>query len=284
MLEIDIQSIQTVIEKYIDEFHSSPKKLKKSSPFSSCNFKILESLFLNQIMYCITKNEMKSINAKFKDAKKVLVGESNGMKCLEKPLKVKKLLGQGFFGKVYEVDKQTVVKIVKVDLMDQWRQITIDNVKTELKFAEKAGKLGVGPKVYNVYTCCDGLSCYYIIYMEFIKGKTLFEWLSEERTEKEKQHVKSLLQNKLSILHKNKIVHNDIHGDNVFVLMNRNKVKDIVIIDYGIAIDGSNIKLRDYKIDWLFKDIHHGRRQNNYHEITWYVLKRMLDNEDVKIK
>jgi predicted Ser/Thr protein kinase len=241
---------------------------------------MLESLFLNQIMYCITKNEIKSINAKFKDTSKDLVSEGDGMKCLEKPLKVKKLLGEGFFGKVYEVDKKTVVKIVKVNLGNK-RRFNIDNVKSELELSKKAGKLGVGPKVYNVYTCCDGLICYYVIYMEFIKGKTLWQWLSGKRTDEEKQNVKLLLQKKLRILHKNNIVHSDVHGDNIIVISERNKVKDLVIIDYGLAINKSNVKLQDYNIDWIFRDLN--KDQIKYHEITDYVLKRMLDNEDVKI-
>jgi tRNA A-37 threonylcarbamoyl transferase component Bud32 len=121
-----------------------------------------------------------------------------------------KMMGKGLYGRVYETyNKNIVVKLTKQS--------------NELKLAKKAGDLRVGPKVLKSIKKCG----YTLIYME----KTnimLYEWLKKRHTKKTYQQTYNKLMKLVIKLHKNNIVHGDIHIGNIGMIKNR-----WVLIDYG---------------------------------------------------
>jgi len=157
-------------------------------------------------------------------------------------LKLGKIIGRGMYGKVYETNnKNIVVKLTKI--------------LSELKLAKKAGDIGVGPIVFKYVKKCG----YNLIYME--KASIfLYEWLTMRHSKQTYQQTYTKLVKLVEKLHKNNIVHGDIHIANIGMIKNK-----WVLIDYG--------KSHYYKnnntlyIDFIKKIIRSPRHSNKgYHK------------------
>ena len=109
-------------------------------------------------------------------------------------------------------------------------------ITNEFEISRIAGNLGVGPKILDTYTCCsDGGSCYYVLYMELVQGHPLCEWFDLAPSTEAKSKVKQLLDEMMELLHKNGIIHNELHCNNIIVVGKGTKDEDVKIIDYGRA-------------------------------------------------
>jgi tRNA A-37 threonylcarbamoyl transferase component Bud32 len=125
-------------------------------------------------------------------------------------LKLGKIIGRGLYGKVYETNnKNIVVKPTKT--------------LSELKLAKKAGDIGIGPIVLKYVKRCG----YNLIYMERA-SIFLYEWLTKRHSKKTYQQTYTKLVKLIEKLHKNNIVHGDIHIANIGMIKNK-----WVLIDYG---------------------------------------------------
>lgn len=126
-----------------------------------------------------------------------------------------KYLGKGRHGRVYtsKKNKNIVIKIIKKK----------DYNNDEFKFAKKAGDLGIGPKIYKKSTNKD----YVLIYMELITIP-LYKWLLKKHTKKEYDDAYTKLVKLVKKLHKNNIIHGDIHVGNIGLIKNK-----WVLYDYG---------------------------------------------------
>lgn len=278
-MEIDTEQLKTKITEYVGEFYNKPETLKTfNHPF----LKSLVDMLTNEIKNAMILEEIKDLNSLM-----IKGNSNNGLACLKQPIKVQNILGEGAYGKVYKINNKKAAKIVALGTHFIWDEINKlkDTILNEFAICKLAGELGVGPKVYDHYSCCDEKDqCYYVLYMDLLNGKNLHEWFADNPSIAEQQKVKKLLMEKLEILHKNNIIHNDLHRGNVFVISKKSKVEDVFIIDYGLA---SNFKRKmKQSISWETKIVDYLFTNNevNNNDIYNYVVIRLLDNNDIKIK
>ena len=110
----------------------------------------------------------------------------------------------------------------------------------EVFLLEKASNIKVSPKIYDKYMCFHKKSetlSFYIV-MEYIDGVTLEDFLKKKKTLNKKD--KSTLLNMVKKLHKENIIHNDLHAGNIMVTKNHK----FYIIDFGMSK-----QIADFKMD-----------------------------------
>lgn len=151
--------------------------------------------------------------------------------CLAgKKLKVKRKLGSGVFGKVYEINKDLVVKIVDLDY-------EADMFTREVEAGKVAARIGVGPKVVDAFTCTAQRHTHYgLILMEHVKGTTLREWV-EKASGSKKQKMRKDLTALVRKMHSHSLYHNDLWNDQNVMVRPDDKP---VIIDFGLATRSPN--------------------------------------------
>ena len=151
--------------------------------------------------------------------------------CMKK-LVVKKKIGQGFYGNVFEIDDKKVVKIIKFEGKQPMK-----NFIQEVEMMKKSATIGIGPKVFDHYTCCQHFgSCFGIIIMEYINGSTLRDWTAKPHGKKTKDEMLNKIRAAIQKLHAHSIFHNDLHNTNILIAKNGN----VKIIDYGYATGKAN--------------------------------------------
>jgi predicted Ser/Thr protein kinase len=285
-MEIDTKQLKLKIGEYVGEFYNKPETLKTfNHPF----LKSLVDMLTNEIKNSMILEEIKDLNSLM-----IKGNSNNGLACLKQPIKVHNILGEGAYGKVYRINNKKAAKIVALGAHFIWDEINKvkENILNEFAICKLAGELGVGPKVYDHYSCCDEQNqCYYVLYMDLLNGTNLYDWFNDNPSIEEQQHVKQRLVEKLEILHKNNIIHNDLHRGNVFIVNKKNakgksKVEDVFIIDYGLATNfkrkmKQSITWESKAVDYLFASNSNEKKSNDIYN---YVVTRLLDNNDIKIK
>jgi tRNA A-37 threonylcarbamoyl transferase component Bud32 len=279
---INLTDLSSKTNAYIQEFYDAPKVVKNTN---AAHVSLLKSLVGDIVRKQRVMAEIASLNKK-----SIPSGSADdGTACLKRPLKFKKMLGEGYFGKVYKVSSSMAVKIVNLDrerhMRNEKRNGLKAKIEAEFELSKRAGVLGVGPKIYDCYTCCsqDG-ACFQVMYMQLLQGMTLREWIESNPSEALKQKVKDMLKVQLAVLHNNKIMHSDLHQENVLVIGNRKNASGLYIIDYGLATNFKNRVARSIEyernVEHLFEDWrkYDGDRGG---EIETYVIGRMLDNKDI---
>jgi predicted Ser/Thr protein kinase len=136
---------------------------------------------------------------------------------LESPPESKEVLGEGAYGRVFITDQGTAYKE------------TLDGSaisKNEVKLMDEAAKLGVAPELIGTYSEGKQIKGYE---MEMLTGHTPVSGLKGGNSSERSETAESLAQS-LSILHKNGIVHGDLHSENAMVKDGKTK-----LIDYGLS-------------------------------------------------
>ena len=163
-----------------------------------------------------------------------------GGRCL-KQLEIQDELGQGAFGTTYKVKDGKHVRALKIQEINNtntskntFKEVCerLRQIKNEVKNLRHAGNMGISPKVYDDFICIDHLQAkiYSYILMDYIDGEMLGTWLEKNSlTVKDKENLKGMLEK----LHKKKILHQDLHSNNIMVSKN----KKFYIIDYGLSRD-----------------------------------------------
>jgi serine/threonine protein kinase len=159
-------------------------------------------------------------------------------------------LGQGAFGITYLVEKGDKKYALKEQQITTgpWKpskenQLTL--IKNEILISQKMGELAVGPKIYDYYTCIDKSVLQVYILMEYMDGGTLKDWALKNNFTN--QHKKNVLE-KIEKIHKEDVVHYDLHLENILVKEN-NGYPEFYIADFGIGLTLDSIKDRDYTQD-----------------------------------
>jgi serine/threonine protein kinase len=143
-------------------------------------------------------------------------------------------------------DNATFKYLVKLELVnrsDIVRYGDLNEITTSLKkkyetfeIAKKAGKLGIGPKVFDAYECVKDKMVYFVTIMEYLQGKTYLHFYNENKENKDvlDSLVKDI-ETKVKLLNSHYILHKDVHGENIIVMENNGKYH-IKLIDFGNAV------------------------------------------------
>jgi tRNA A-37 threonylcarbamoyl transferase component Bud32 len=128
-----------------------------------------------------------------------------------------KLIGSGAFANVYQSknNKNIVIKVIRNIYFNE----------NEYKFSKKAGKLNIGPTIYKKKKDGD----HTLIYIQKI-DTVLYKWLQKKHSKKEYEDAFNKITKLVEKLHKNNIIHGDIHIGNIGLIKKR-----WVLFDYGDA-------------------------------------------------
>jgi hypothetical protein len=203
--------------------------------------------------------------------------EDEIMKSLKNPEDYKKLkrIGFGEYGTIYRLDENRCIKFVNITK-------TLNNLKyihfiKEIEISKIAGNIGIGPKIYDAYVTVNDQdsSCYGIIYMEYLQGMTLSNYM-EDLPKNKYDHIRKLLDEKIAKLHSHNILHSDLHADNVYVILNnRQEFVDVKIIDYGFAqyIQDYIYFRNHYRLN---DELFHFSRHYIYHELSNLIFQKIV--------
>lgn len=154
-------------------------------------------------------------------------------------------LGSGAYGTVYSVHaspclhlpkgvRKVAVKKEKIDLY--WNDTDLARgIPIRRKIYDTAYKLGLGPRVYDMYVCVGaGNTVNIVTVMDLVPGKTWTDTVWSVPAEKEKALTKVIEATKR--LNKHGIIHHDIHGGNIMVTVTKKGVMtDFKFIDFDRA-------------------------------------------------
>lgn len=131
--------------------------------------------------------------------------------------RLKKLLGEGAHGQVWlaldeRLDREIAVKVLRPEL----HQNVLLRERTERE-AKSLARLA-HPNVVTVYSV-EQVGDTLFLTMEYVRGKTLRQWLAQSPRPTEKQILQALLQaaKGLDAAHQSTLVHRDVKPDNIVV-------------------------------------------------------------------
>lgn len=240
---INLGALKELCSKYVEEYYTARKSINVNNAAVD---RVESMLDFAELKRAASFHMVKNINDKGLRNDAGQPGPE-GLGCLRpgKSVTVKDVIGSGMYGTVYKVDSKTAVKI---QLMKESYNHEVEKymgmkrrIELEKEISIKAGELGVGPKVHDVYLCCGGAvndkACYMVMYMELLKGKTLAKLYGEGtvRSTKLARRALDLLEAKVKILQKHRIFHQDLHEGNIWVCKNKDGKLDVKILDYGYA-------------------------------------------------
>ena len=172
-------------------------------------------------------------------------------------------IGSGFFGDVYLFKKKDIFYACKIEeyLFDENKnKYFIENIdefitrkNNEYKLLNIVGINNIGPKIYNNHYIIINNQLYNILIMEYIDGKTLYDYLRiETYTENKINKIKKIINKKINKLHKLNIIHGDLHLNNIMIVEKNNKI-NIFIIDLGLSRKTNNkiSELKNYNYNIL---------------------------------
>ena len=159
-----------------------------------------------------------------------------------------KKIGKGQKGTVYLTSKKNiVVKIIDKSIFQ----------KNEYKYAKKAGELRIGPKIYKKTKKDDKI----FIYMQKV-DIILKDWLLKKHSKETYKEAYKKIVKLVEKLHKNNIIHGDIHLGNIAKIKNR-----WVLIDYGDSHKTSNSQFSINNIrNFLYKPLYSNKGYAEYLE------------------
>ena len=229
------------IPKLAERIQEISKGFKNNAPASNFNAS-QEPLYRSMqpfIRAVVIKNQ--TGNAEYWKSGGIRMEDPQTFKaCLEKVKERTKVLGQGYYGKVFNVPTEKCIKYVpkgvkhvgvKVENIkpDGDENQTPDRLKEVTIIAKKAGDLKIGPKMYDSFVTIgdDGL-VQIIKVFEIVDGKA---WVNVEwETEKAKKVALEQLDVLIHKMNKAGIIHHDLHPGNVMVT----KDNKVYIIDFDL--------------------------------------------------
>ena len=120
---------------------------------------------------------------------------------------------------------------------------TKDNSERQNKMLRREYELSLGcdhPHLVHIYTIEDlpfGMG----LVMEYIEGRTLDKYLTENPSKKERNHIFSELLSAVGYLHKRGVIHNDLKPENILITHADNSLK---LIDFGLADSDAEYAMR----------------------------------------
>ena len=142
-----------------------------------------------------------------------------------------KILGEGYWGKVFKINENSCLKIIKVNNENDIQEIKELSISTTLKDKEIEGI----QKIESTYNTNN----YVFIKSKFYKGPTLDKYIEEQNEYENGNKIELILRHFLQIvialqnLHNSGYVHLDLKSDNL-IFTDKN-CKKLIIIDLGTA-------------------------------------------------
>ncbi len=209
-----------------------------------------------------------------------------GCFCKEAASTLKKAieLGSGAFGTVHKSRIPSCVKGIPKEV--EWVAIKMEqvgayfyesqlpeNLRTHLTVIQEAVQAGLTPVLYDTFICIDETDASTIVkVMEYVDGVRLGDWLpSASKTNISK--AKQILTSKVEALGKMGILHNDLHNQNIMVVLTpKGAVKDVAIIDSDLASYAQNTEVK--RVSGIF------RNSGNY-QIAYAILQKLIQEKSI---
>ena len=217
-----------------------------------------------------------------KEIKKQVRGEEGFQKslmhCFKTPGDAEraKYVGEGDFGRVYRIGEDICVKIVNIS---EKEFESMDDIvfQREVDIGKDAGKWGIGPEIYESYVCLNESesACYGVIYMQWLDGLTLYDWLLKSPSASEIEKVRDMVEEKIQKMHDHGMVHMDLHNGNVFIqLSGSGELKKVYFIDFGFArYIQEFVKTRNH--ERINKYLFFKSREYIYRRLTDLILRKI---------
>jgi len=142
-----------------------------------------------------------------------------------------KILGEGYWGKVFKINENSCLKIIKVNNENDIQEIKELSISTTLKDKEIEGI----QKIESTYNTNN----YVFIKSKFYKGPTLEKYIEKQKGYENENKIELVLKHFLQIvialknLHEKNYVHLDLKSDNL--IFTDENCKKLIIIDLGTA-------------------------------------------------
>tara|TARA_Y100000389_G_scaffold185812_1_gene205564 strand:+ start:2035 stop:3069 length:1035 start_codon:yes stop_codon:yes gene_type:complete len=239
------KDFEHISKQVLESLHKQSKKKNVSELFElysiMVNYKLTDK-YVESLKKCGYKSGA-GVGAEFKYVDSTQVDG----KCL-KHLEIDEEIGSGMFGTTYKVKDGKHIRALKIQeifIKNAWNNTRVPvheicgrlrQIKNEIENLKYAGSIGISPKVYDDFICVDHLQSkiYSYILMDYIDGELLQKWLEKNRLTKDD---KDKLLGMLNKLHKKKILHQDLHGNNIIVSKNRR----FYLIDYGLSHNSKDL-------------------------------------------
>ena len=153
-----------------------------------------------------------------------------------------KILGEGYWGKVFKINENSCLKIIKVNNENDIQEIKELSISTTLKDKEIEGI----QKIESTYNTNN----YVFIKSKFYKGPTLEKYIEKQKGYENENKIELVLKHFLQIvialknLHEKNYVHLDLKSDNL--IFTDENCEKLIIIDLGTA-RGENDKNNEFK-------------------------------------
>jgi len=183
------------------------------------------------------------------------------LKCKADVAKKSKPIGQGAYGSVFSAPALpcmdlpkgvTRVAIKFENLRLGWGlggSQSPQRVKEATVIANKASKLGIGPKLYDTFVILDKGSVIIVRIYELLDGKS---WNATVWTPAKKAAAVKILDRKVRKMNAAGIIHNDLHTNNVMVT----KSNDVFIIDFDLSALVKTVETRDGTLSTFNVSLH----------------------------
>jgi serine/threonine protein kinase len=235
-------------EEFIESYIKYLKKFYKSRNNTD---KVLTYRMFDSITYYYDNKERTALTYGADNIKKidlVVPGENYSLDYNTKGIKKKKVdfnlleeLGSGEFGVVSKVEIDDKIYALKEHRLDN--PYVIKSYINEIKFMKKLNK--IKPKISPEYfdSWIDDDKGY--ILTQHINCGTLNNYKKTNNlTKRDREDLKKLI----DLLHKNGIIHDDLHGDNVLVECEDNKKVRFYISDFGISTTVKDLMKSEHDI------------------------------------
>jgi len=216
--------------------------MKKFLFFISKIFYLLGFLLIS----CTCCNLFDDLENDFNKAKSKFGIEGNDV------LSESKILGEGYWGKVFKINEDSCLKIIKIK--NNLKHVIPSETEDENDF-QKIQEYSISDKLKNkkiegIQEIEEAIVAgnYIFIKSKFYEGPTLEKYIEEQKGYEKENKVELVLMHFLSIvtvlqnLHKSGFVHLDLKSDNL--IFTDEKCKKLIIIDLGTArIENENNEL-----------------------------------------
>ena len=121
---------------------------------------------------------------------------------------------------------------------------TKDNSDQQMAMLRREYELSIGcdhPHIVHVYTYEENLPVGVGIVMEYIEGRTLADYLSEDPSMGDLHRLFEELLSAVGYLHKRGVIHNDLKPENILITSADNTLK---LIDFGLADNNAQFAMR----------------------------------------